>query len=336
MNDKIQEMKNRLCTLKDPITSKFLNEKNFTHVGYDKEKDIATLIVKIEKCSEDVKRQFQISVTKLIKIDLGIKGLKIEIEFTNTPAEETHSQIKYIGIASGKGGVGKSTVTANIAMTLTRLGKKVGIIDADIYGFSIPKIFNIEKAELMTDENEKIFPINVNGIEIISTQFFLPDINKPIMWRGPMLSKILNHFFNDILWSEDIEYILIDLPPGTGDVQIDVGKYVPKSQMIVVTTPHPNASFVAEKAGHGARELEHNVIGVVENMSFFVNPINDVKEFIFGQGGGDKVAKTLNVPLLGQIPIEQPKEKNSSIYELSSKVGFSYLTIAKSMLDILK
>ncbi len=335
MNNNIEKIKKALAEIKEPTTLEKLNEgSEIVHVGYDRQLDVATLILKIQKCSEEKKRNFQLEVTKLIKLELGIKGLKLEIEFKEDESSKLKSKIKYIGIASGKGGVGKSTVTANIAMTLNRLGKKVGIIDADIYGFSIPKIFGIEKADLQATEDEKIYPINVDGIEIISTQFFLPDINKPLMWRGPMLSKILNHFFNDMVWNEDIEYILIDLPPGTGDVQIDIGRYVPKSQMVVVTTPHPNASFVAEKAGHGAKELDHEVLGVVENLSFFINPVNDNKEFIFGTGGGEKVANKLDVPLLGQIPIEQPNN-NGSIYELSSRAGFAYLTIVKRILDLL-
>jgi ATP-binding protein involved in chromosome partitioning len=153
-----------------------------------------------------------------------------------------------------------------------------------------------------------MIPLSKDGIEVISTEFFMPP-EKPLMWRGPMLGKMLVHFFNGVKWQDGIDLILIDLPPGTGDVALDVKSYVPKSKIMVVTTPHINASSIAVKAGIGAQNIGHEVIGVVENMSYYLNPCNQKREFIFGEGGGEAVAKKLGVPVFGQIPISQPQDK---------------------------
>ncbi|MBU1142850.1 MAG: Mrp/NBP35 family ATP-binding protein [Firmicutes bacterium] len=267
-------------------------------------------------------------IIKLVKIELGFPGIKIDF-FESEFVPEGEKPIKYLAIASGKGGVGKSTVTANLAAALIRQGKKVGIIDADVYGASIPNILKIGIKPLSAAEDERMIPLEKDGIEVISTEFFMPP-EKPLMWRGPMLGKMLIHFFTGVKWQDDIDIILIDLPPGTGDVALDVKTYVPKSKILVVTTPHVNASHVAVKAGIGAQNIGHEVIGVVENMSYYLNPCNQTREFIFGQGGGDEVAKKLGVKLFGQVPIGQPlngdflytgKEEAGKIYnDLAVKV----------------
>jgi len=270
----------------------------------------------------------KIMIIKLVKIELGFPGIKIDF-FESEFVPEGEKPIKYLAIASGKGGVGKSTVTANLAAALIRQGKKVGIIDADVYGASIPNILKIGIKPLSAAEDERMIPLEKDGIEVISTEFFMPP-EKPLMWRGPMLGKMLIHFFTGVKWQDDIDIILIDLPPGTGDVALDVKTYVPKSKILVVTTPHVNASHVAVKAGIGAQNIGHEVIGVVENMSYYLNPCNQTREFIFGQGGGDEVAKKLGVKLFGQVPIGQPlngdflytgKEEAGKIYnDLAVKV----------------
>ncbi|MBU1020142.1 MAG: Mrp/NBP35 family ATP-binding protein [Firmicutes bacterium] len=267
-------------------------------------------------------------IIKLVKIELGFPGIKIDFfESEFVPVGE--KPIKYLAVASGKGGVGKSTVTANLAAALIRQGKKVGIIDADVYGASIPNILKIGIKPLSAADDERMIPLEKDGIEVISTEFFMPP-EKPLMWRGPMLGKMLIHFFTGVKWQDDIDLILIDLPPGTGDVALDVKTYVPKSKILVVTTPHVNASHVAVKAGIGAQNIGHEVIGVVENMSYYFNTCSKTREFIFGQGGGEEVAKKLGVKLFGQIPIGQPlngdflytgKEEAGKIYnDLAVKV----------------
>ncbi len=272
----------------------------------------------------------RLQIIKLVKIELGFPGIKIDF-FESEFVPEGEKPIKYLAIASGKGGVGKSTVTANLAAALIRKGKKVGIIDADVYGASIPNILDLPIKPLNATEDEKMIPLVKDGIEVISTEFFMPP-DKPLMWRGPMLGKMLVHFFNGVKWQDDVDLILIDLPPGTGDVALDVKTYVPKSRILVVTTPHPNASHVAVKAGIGAQNIGHEVIGVVENMSYYYNPCNQKREFLFGQGGGDVVAKKLGVPLLSQIPLGQP-DQGGYIFKGQEIQGKAYDQLA---FDVIK
>ncbi len=273
---------------------------------------------------------FRIQIIKLVKIELGFPGIKIDF-FESEFVPEGEKPIKYLAIASGKGGVGKSTVTANLAAALIRQGKKVGIIDADVYGPSIPNILKIGIKPLSAADDERMIPLEKNGIEVISTEFFMPP-EKPLMWRGPMLGKMLIHFFSGVKWQDNIDLILIDLPPGTGDVAIDVKTYVPRSKVLVVTTPHVNAASVAVKAGIGAQHIGHEVIGVVENMSYYFNTCNKTREFIFGQGGGESVAKKLGVNVFGQIPIGQPLN-GEYLYEGNEEAGKIYNHIALKVIE---
>ena len=267
----------------------------------------------------------KLQIIKLVKIELGFPGIKLDF-FESEFVPEGEKAIKYLAVASGKGGVGKSTVTANLAYALVRQGKKVGIIDADVYGASIPYVLKLDVRPLSATEDEKMIPLEKDGVEVISTEFFMPP-EKPLMWRGPMLGKMLVHFFNGVKWQEDVDIILIDLPPGTGDVALDVKTYVPKSRVLVVTTPHVNASNIAVKAGIGAQNIGHEVIGVVENMSYYLNPCNQNREFIFGTGGGETVAKKLGVPLMGQVPIGQPISGNY-VFSGSEEAGKIYNDVA--------
>lgn len=291
-----------------------------------------TGVVELELYVKDKQKNEQalkIQVIKLVKIELGFPGIKIDF-FESEYIPEGEKPIKYLAVASGKGGVGKSSVTANLAYALIRQGKKVGIIDADVYGPSIPNILQIDIKPLDSTEDEKMIPLVKDGVEVISTEFFMPP-EKPLMWRGPMLGKMLVHFFSGVKWQDQIDLILIDLPPGTGDVALDVKTYVPKSKILVVTTPHVNASHVAVKAGIGAQNIGHEVIGVVENMSYYFNTCSKTREFIFGQGGGDTVAKKLGVPVLGQVPIGQP-EKGHYVFTAKDEAGKIYDDIAKKVI----
>jgi ATP-binding protein involved in chromosome partitioning len=292
-----------------------------------------TGVVELELYLKDKQKNEQalkIQVIKLVKIELGFPGIKIDF-FESEYIPEGEKPIKYLAVASGKGGVGKSSVTANLAHALIRQGKKVGIIDADVYGASIPNILQIDIKPLDSTEDEKMIPLVKDGVEVISTEFFMPP-EKPLMWRGPMLGKMLVHFFSGVKWQDQIDLILIDLPPGTGDVALDVKTYVPKSKILVVTTPHVNASHVAVKAGIGAQNIGHEVIGVVENMSYYFNTCSKTREFIFGQGGGDTVAKKLGVPVLGQVPIGQP-EKGHYVFTAKDEAGKIYDDIAMKVIQ---
>lgn len=208
------------------------------------------------------------------------------------------SKTRIIGISSGKGGVGKSSVTTNLAVALSGMEKRVGIIDADVWGFSIPKMLGISR--LPTVVEDILVPPISHGVAAISMDFFVqPD--QAVVWRGPMLHKALEQFLVDVYWG-DLDYLLIDMPPGTGDVAISISQYLPNSEILIVTTPQVTAQRVAVRAGLMARKVNQDIIGVIENMSWFTG--DDGKRYeIFGAGGGQALADELEVPFLGQIPL---------------------------------
>jgi ATP-binding protein involved in chromosome partitioning len=208
------------------------------------------------------------------------------------------SNVRIIGISSGKGGVGKSSVTANLGVALANRGKRVGIIDADVWGFSIPKMMGIERAPTVI--NDLLLPPEAHGVSVISMDFFVQS-DQAVVWRGPMLHKALEQFLVDVHWG-NLDYLLIDMPPGTGDVAISISQYLPRSEILIVTTPQPTAQRVAVRAGLMARTTNQDIIGVIENMSWFTG--DDGKRYeIFGAGGGEGVANELEVPLLGKVPL---------------------------------
>lgn len=212
------------------------------------------------------------------------------------------SPIRVIAVASGKGGVGKSTVTVNLAAALAGLGHKVGIIDADVYGFSVPKMLGVSGHPTLVDQ--MIIPLERDGIRVISMGFMLPDEEQAVIWRGPLLHKTLTTFINEVHWGDDLEYLLMDLPPGTGDVSITVAQTLPQSYMLLVTTPQEAAVKVALRAAKMAEKVNMEVVGVIENMSYYQPSPGAPPVYIFGRGGGAALAKQLGVPLLGEIPLD--------------------------------
>jgi ATP-binding protein involved in chromosome partitioning len=251
------------------------------------------------------------------------------------PVLHPESGVEFIAIASGKGGFGKSTVTVNLAVALARQGKRVGLIDSDIYGFSVPDMMGIE--ERPDQIGDKIKPVERFGVKVISMGFFVED-NSPIVWRGPMLGKMLRNFFAEVEWGE-LDYLLLDLPPGTGDVALDVHQMIPQSKEIIVTTPHATAAFVAARAGAMAIKTNHEILGVVENMSYFESKETGAREYVFGRGGGGRLAETLNTVLLAQFPLgapdNHPAEPNysPSVYKAESDIGKEYLALARTVID---
>ncbi len=239
-----------------------------------------------------------------------------------------NSGVQFIAITSGKGGVGKSTVTINLAVALARLGKRVGILDADIYGFSIPAMMNIEQKPTMLDQTA--IPVESHGVKIMSMGFFTKD-NQPVMWRGPMLNKWIRNFLVNTLWG-DLDYLLIDLPPGTGDVAIDMAAMIPQAQELIVTTPHLAASHVALRAGLMAQHTKHTILGVVENMAYFEGP-DGHKNYLFGQGGAEQLADLLQTNVIAHIPFARPEENTgSSVYDEESIIGEVFTHLAEDIL----
>jgi ATP-binding protein involved in chromosome partitioning len=206
-----------------------------------------------------------------------------------------------IAIASGKGGVGKSTVTANLAVALQKSGKKVGIIDADVHGFSIPRIIGIENEVRVEQESELIHPAEKMGVKVISMGSFVNEQN-PVIWRSPLLLGALQQFFKDVLWG-DLDYLLLDLPPGTGDMVLNIMQKLPHARTLIVTTPQVTATNVAGRVGHMAEKMDSDILGIVENMAYYECSECGNKEYIFGKGGGEKLAELLNVDLIGQLPL---------------------------------
>ncbi len=222
------------------------------------------------------------------------------------PFAQPGSLTRVIAVTSGKGGVGKSSMTANLAAAMAEQGLKVGVMDADIYGFSIPRMLGVEHEPQVID-GMIIPPVGVEGIKVMSIGMFVPD-GQAVVWRGPMLHRALQQFLGDVFWG-DLDVLLIDMPPGTGDVAISIAQLLPNSEILVVTTPQVAAAEVAERAGSIAGQTRQRVIGVVENMSYLVQPDGSHLE-VFGSGGGASVASRLtaqlgyDITLLGQVPLD--------------------------------
>ncbi len=212
----------------------------------------------------------------------------------------TDGSTSVIAVASGKGGVGKSSVTVNVAAALAAEGHRVGVLDADVWGFSVPRMLGVHGQPV--GFNDMILPLEGHGVKVISMGFFVPE-EQPVIWRGPMLHKAIEQFLGDVYWG-DLDFLLCDLPPGTGDVSISLASFLPGASMLVVTTPQEAARKVAERAGKMAERTNLRPIGVIENMSWFACPHCGERTSIFGEGGGREAADTLGVPLVGQIPIE--------------------------------
>lgn len=208
------------------------------------------------------------------------------------------SRTRVIAISSGKGGVGKSSVSVNLAVALAAKGLEVGLLDADVYGFSAPKMLGVERDPAAVDS--LLVPPVVHGVRCLSMGFFVSD-EQPVIWRGPMLHKTLEQFLVEAYWGEP-DFLVIDMPPGTGDVALSLGQYLPRAEIMVVTTPQPAAQRVAQRSAFAARQLKLTVRGVIENMSWFSG--DDGKRYeLFGSGGGEMLAHSLGVPLLGRVPL---------------------------------
>jgi ATP-binding protein involved in chromosome partitioning len=229
-------------------------------------------------------------------------GLVAELRGGPAPEQRTFftgDDTVVIAVASGKGGVGKSSITVNVACALAADGYRVGILDADVWGFSVPRMMGVSGQPV--GFNDMILPLESHGVKIISMGFFVPE-ETPVIWRGPMLHKAIEQFLGDVYWG-DVDFLLCDLPPGTGDVSISLASFLPGASMLVVTTPQDAARKVAERAGKMAERTNLRPVGVIENMSWFVCPHCGAREPIFGEGGGEEAARTLGVPLLAQVPL---------------------------------
>jgi ATP-binding protein involved in chromosome partitioning len=221
-----------------------------------------------------------------------------EAETTVPVFLQPDSTTRVIGVSSGKGGVGKSTVTVNLAIALARAGHSVGLLDADVYGFSVPKMLGTDHDPIIL--GDVVIPTSAHGVKCLSMGYFVPD-DQPVIWRGPMLHKAIQQFLTDAFWGQP-DFLLVDMPPGTGDVALTLADVMPRAEIIVVTTPQPAAQRVAQRSAFAARRLKLSVRGVVENMSWFTGD-DGTRYEIFGAGGGETLAADLGIPLLGRVPL---------------------------------
>ncbi|MEU5884896.1 Mrp/NBP35 family ATP-binding protein [Spirillospora sp. NPDC047279] len=274
------------CPMKDTLTS------NVTE-AVAKLDGVTSVQVELDVMSEEQRKALR------DKLRPGDAGKEI-------PFAKPNSLTKVYAVASGKGGVGKSSVTVNLAAALAAQGRKVGVVDADIYGHSVPRMLGVEHSP--TKVEDMIMPPSAHDVKVISVGMFTAG-NQPVVWRGPMLHRALQQFLSDVYWG-DLDVLLMDLPPGTGDIAISVAQLLPSAEILVVTTPQQAAAEVAERAGAIAAQTHQQVVGVIENMSYLACAHCGERQDIFGSGGGQTVADALTqtlgtrVPLLGQIPID--------------------------------
>ncbi|EAC9079660.1 ATP-binding protein, partial [Listeria monocytogenes] len=337
-----QQITRLLYRLQDPVLEASLEEtEGILEVQVLKE----TANIKIALADPAIETDHFVHNIEELLTQFGVNEINIELEYLPAAVidrifqardnilSET-SETKFLAIASGKGGVGKSTVSANLAVALAKQGKKVGLLDADIYGFSIPVLLGT--TESPRKENGQIIPVETQGIQMISMDFFV-EPGEPVIWRGPMLGKMIKMFLEEVRWGK-LDYLLIDLPPGTGDVALDIHTLIPKCNELIVTTPHYAAASVASRAGYMAAKNNHKIIGVIENMSYLTLADGQVLK-VFGQGGGEKVAADLETQLLIQMPIEQPEPNAngyiSAIFDPSSTSGKAYKTLAEKIIPYL-
>jgi ATP-binding protein involved in chromosome partitioning len=235
-------------------------------------------------------------------------ALQQKLGRASLPAGALAQVANVLCIGSGKGGVGKSTLTANLAAALAGEGKRVGILDADVWGYSIPRMYGLGSTRPPVSPQRKIIPLAAHGVKVMSIGFFVEE-DAAVVWRGPMLHKALTQFLQDVEWGA-LDYLLVDLPPGTGDVSMTLAQLLPQARFLIVTTPQPTAQKVARRAAQMAHKVSLEIGGVIENMSSFTTPSGE-RFTIFGEGGGSELAEELDVPLLGRVPLTMPLRAQS-------------------------
>lgn len=315
--------------------------KDIVSLGYVKDIEVTsdhTVVVIQMKADRPPKANEQL-VETIQKAVEAIGAPRAEVEIAapaaSSPAAQSNliPQVKStIAVASGKGGVGKSTVAANLAVALSRLGAKVGLMDTDVYGPSVPSLMGAKKEPRVVDG--KLEPPIEWDVKMISMGYFLPH-DEAVIWRGPMLHKTIQQFLGDVNWGE-LDYLVMDLPPGTGDIQLSLSQTIPLTGAVIVSTPQDLALDVAWKAIAMFKKLNIPILGIVENMSYFVCPHCGVREDIFGHGGAKEAAADLGLPFLGEIPLD-PKIRIQSdagrpvALDLDTPLGEAYQVVAKAL-----
>ena len=281
---------------------------------------LVRVTVRLTTATCPMKERLVADVTDAVRTVLGVERVEVTLgamsegerlalagRLRGGRAEGTHrfgdgSATRVYAVASGKGGVGKSSVTANLAVALAQQGQRVGVLDADVWGYSIPQLFGVRRAPVAI--KGVMLPVEAHGVALMSVGFFVAE-EQPVVWRGPMLHKAIEQFLTDVHWGE-LDTLLLDLPPGTGDVTMTLLELLPDAQLLAVTTPQVAAQTVAARVGRMARDARMPVAGVIENMSALVCGSCAETTPIFGEGGGARLAATIDAPLLGQVPLDLP------------------------------
>lgn len=322
---KLAEIRSELAKVQDPELRRPITELGMVEsISIDSSTVNVKILLTITGCPmrdrlrEDVSRAvLNLSGIEEVRVEFGVMNDEQREQVKRLlrggrekfiPFAQPESLTRVIGIASGKGGVGKSSVTVNLAVALAARGFNVGLLDSDIYGHSIPRALGIEGVR-PTAIDQTFIPVEAHGVKVVSIEMFKPDRSDPVAYRGPLLHRVLEQLLSDAYWG-DLDFLLLDLPPGTGDIAISLGQLIPNSEIIVVTTPQVAAAEVAERAGRIAHQMKQQLIGVIENMSPYLPAGSTEKVALFGEGGGEETVKRLTnlvgaeVPLLGQIPFD--------------------------------
>ena len=313
-----EEIRKALEVVIDPELRRSIVEHDMVRSVAAHDNGVVDVTVSLTTAGCPIKGHFQTAVSDAVKsldgvthVNVGFdvlsddqKGeLQRKLGRTSLP-EGALAQVKnVICIASGKGGVGKSTLTVNLAAALAAEGKLVGALDADVWGYSIPRMLGLGAQKPKVSAERKILPLIAHDIKVMSIGFFVEE-DAPVVWRGPMLHKALTQFLEDVQWGE-LDYLIVDLPPGTGDVSMTLAQLLPQAQFVIITTPQQTAQKVAKRSAGMAEKFKLEVVGVVENMAGFTTPGGERFQ-IFGEGGGQLLADELDVPLLGKIPLTMP------------------------------
>jgi ATP-binding protein involved in chromosome partitioning len=270
-----------------------------------------------------IKGHFQTAVAQAVAVLEGVEHVNVYFDVlnesekaalreklgrTSLPGGALAQVRSVVCVGSGKGGVGKSTLTSNLAAALAAEGQRVGVLDADVWGYSIPRMFGLGAERPEVSAERKIIPLQSGGVKVMSIGFFVEE-DAAVVWRGPMLHKALTQFLGDVEWGQ-LDHLLIDLPPGTGDVSMTLAQLLPQARFVIVTTPQATAQKVARRSAEMAHKVSLEIGGVIENMSGFTTPTGE-RYAIFGEGGGEELANELDVPLLGKVPLTMPLREHA-------------------------
>jgi ATP-binding protein involved in chromosome partitioning len=314
-----EQITEALKSVIDPELRRSIVELDMVRAIDIKDAGVVDVTVSLTTPGCPIKSHFETAVTKTVsavegvtRVNVGFDvlsdqqkaGLQRKLGRPNGLPEGALAQVSnIICVGSGKGGVGKSSLTVNLAAALVADGRKVGVLDADVWGYSIPRMLGLGSQRPKVSAQRKILPLDAHGLKVMSIGFFIAE-DEAVVWRGPMLHKALTQFLEDVAWGE-LDFLLIDLPPGTGDVSMTLAQLLPQAKFVIVTTPQAAAQKVAHRSAEMAHKVNLEIGGVIENMSGFTTPGGE-RYTIFGEGGGQRLADELDVPLLGKIPLTMP------------------------------